>query len=89
MTQIPKLADIGLQPRGLTREQAAEYSGCKTLSAFDDRIRRGVLPGPTPGTRTWDRRLIDSYLDLASGLTPTTQPTALAAWREKRNARAS
>jgi hypothetical protein len=83
------LADLGLAPRGLTREQAAEYAGCQTLACFDDRIRKGLLPPASKGTHTWDRKLIDSYLDRASGLAPTTQPTALAEWREKRNARAS
>lgn len=89
MSRRPALDAIGLQPRGLTREQAAAYAGCKSLACFDDQVRRGVLPPAIKGTHTWDRKLIDSYLDRASGLTPTNQPTALAEWRAGRNARAS
>ena len=55
-------------PRGLSRKDAAAYSGCDTLSAFNDWIRRGILPGPIPGTHRWDRKAIDWALDKASGL---------------------
>lgn len=57
--------------RGLTREEAAEYCGCKTLSSFDERVRRGVIPRAMPGTHTWDRKAIDLALDRASGIAPT------------------
>lgn len=75
-----------IEPRGLSREDAARYAGCRTLSAFNDRIRRGLLPGPIPGTHTWDRRAIDAALDRAGGLTPTIAPeeTPLRAWQAKR-----
>ena len=45
----------GLQPRGLTREQAAVYCGCSTPGAFDRWVRDGLVPGPIPGTHRWDR----------------------------------
>ncbi len=64
MTTLP----LGLVPRGLTREQAAEYCGCESLQAFEDWVRRGIVPGPMAGTRRWDRKAIDRALDRRSGL---------------------
>lgn len=52
-----------ISPRGLTREQAAEYCGCETVDAFSDWVRRGIVPGPIRGTTRWDRRQIDRWLD--------------------------
>lgn len=86
MTNRPAIvsqADVGLSPRGLSREDAARYAGCKTLSAFHDQVRRGILPGPIPGTHTWDKKAIDAALDRASGLVGQKR-SALAEWREKR-----
>lgn len=73
-----------LPPRGLTRQEAAAYAGCQTISAFKERIRRGLLPGPMPGTRTWDRKAIDAALDRASGLTAKSGLSPLEEWRAKR-----
>lgn len=67
MTTLP----LGLFPRGLSREQAAEYCGCETACAFDDWVRRRIVPGPMPGTKRWDRKAIDRYLDRRSGLAET------------------
>lgn len=64
MTSLP----IGLVPRGLTREQAAEYCGCETVEAFQTWVRRGIVPGSIPGTARWDRKAIDRALDRRSGL---------------------
>jgi hypothetical protein len=58
---------LRLEPRGLSREQAAAYRGCAS-SAFDDWQRRGIVPGPIRGTKRWDRKAIDATLDKASGL---------------------
>jgi len=58
----------GKIPRGLSRKDAAAYAGCDSLSAFNSWIRRGILPGPIPGTHRWDRRAIDQAMDRASGL---------------------
>ncbi|KMO28560.1 helix-turn-helix transcriptional regulator [Methylobacterium aquaticum] len=63
MTALP----LGMLPRGLTREQAAEYCGC-SVEAFDDWVRRGYVPAAMPGTRRWDRKAIDRALDRRSGL---------------------
>lgn len=78
-----------LPPRGLSKAEAAAYAGCKSLSCFNHRVRRGILPGPIPGTYTWDRKAIDAALDRASGLQATMPPSALSEWREKRRARAT
>ncbi|KQT88897.1 hypothetical protein ASG59_13565 [Methylobacterium sp. Leaf466] len=64
MTTLP----IGLVPRGLTRDQAAEYCGCESLAAFDDWVRRGIVPRAMAGTTRWDRKAIDRALDRRSGL---------------------
>ncbi|MFH6783041.1 MULTISPECIES: hypothetical protein [Methylobacterium] len=64
MTKLP----IGMLPRGLTREQAAEYCGCETVEAFDAWVRRKIVPPAMPGTRRWDRKAIDRALDRLSGL---------------------
>jgi hypothetical protein len=62
------LSDIRIEPRGLSRDNAAAYCGCDSLSAFDDWVRRGIVPGPIVGTKRWDRRAIDAALDKRSGL---------------------
>lgn len=54
--------------RCLTREQAAEYCGL-SVHGFADWVRRGIVPGPIPGTHKWDLKAIDAALDKASGLT--------------------
>lgn len=71
MTTLP----IGIAPRGLSREQAAEYCGCDTLDAFDTWVKRKIVPGPIPGTHRWDRRAIDRALDRRSGLVVETAPS--------------
>lgn len=52
--------------RGMSKQEAAEYCGCKTLAAYDDWRRKGIVPGPIPGTNNYDRKLIDIWLDKAS-----------------------
>jgi len=73
-----------IAPRGLTRAQAARYAGCETLSAFANWVRRGILPGPIPGTHRWDKRAIDAALDRASGLQIALAPSALEEWKASR-----
>src|SRR5215831_3032619 len=63
-----------IEPRGLSKEQAAAYAGCQTLSAFNDCIRRGIMPDRFPGTHKWDRRAIDAALARLSGLQPKLSP---------------
>lgn len=66
MSEAAKRAAV--LPRGLSRRDAAAYCGCATLSAFDDWVRREIVPGPMPGTAKWDRKAIDRALDKRSGL---------------------
>jgi hypothetical protein len=99
MTPLDTMTEIGVNaepeytavpPRGMTKKDAATYCGCGSLAAFADWVRRGIIPGPIPGTRRWDRKAIDMKLDLASGLQTAIAPkTALEQWRTKRNARES
>ena len=72
------------QRRGMTREEAAAYCGCESIAAFSDWVRRGIVPGPLPGTHRWDRKAIDTALDRASGLEATLQQSPLEAWRARR-----
>ena len=58
----------GITPRGLTREQAAAYCGCETLAAFDEWVRKEIVPKAMLGTNRWDRKAIDRALDRRSGL---------------------
>ncbi|QOZ76706.1 hypothetical protein XH83_15345 [Bradyrhizobium sp. CCBAU 53351] len=54
--------------RMLTKQEAADYCGCNTLSAFDRWIQKGLIPRAMPGTNRWDLKALDSALDRASGL---------------------
>jgi hypothetical protein len=80
-----------IEPRGMSKQQAAAYAGCETLSAFNDWIRRGIMPGPIPGTHKWDRKAINAALDRLSGLQPTMQPrlSSYDAWKASQNASAA
>lgn len=68
--------------------EAAAYCGCESLSAFDDWVRRGIVPGPIPGTHRWDRRAIDTALDIASSLTSQSRDQ-FDEWKARRDARAT
>ena len=70
-----------LQPRGLTREDAAAYCGLMP-EGFDEWVRRGIVPGPIPGTQRWDRKAIDLALDRASGIT-TMKDSAFDEWKTR------
>jgi hypothetical protein len=71
-----------LAPRLLSKKKAAAYCGL-SLSGFDDWRRRGLLPGPIPGTNRWDVRLLDKALDKLSGLSqPDSLPTPQNAYDE-------
>jgi hypothetical protein len=70
------------EPRGLAKGDAAAYCGCESLSAFDDWVRRGIVPGPIPGTHRWDRKAIDAALDRASGLVTNQQESLYVAWKK-------
>jgi hypothetical protein len=69
MTVRPeRIVFLPLSPRSLSREHAATYCGCESLSAFDDWVRRALIPSPMRGTHWLDRRAINLALDRLSGL---------------------
>lgn len=74
------------EPRGLSKADAAAYAGCDSLSAFNDWIRRGIMPGPIPGTYKWDRKAIDAALDRASGIASASgdEMTPYQRWKAER-----
>ena len=80
-----------IEPRGMSKEQAAAYAGCESLSAFNDWVRRGILPRPIPGTRKWDRKAIDAALDRMSGLDSKIRPqlSPYDEWKASQNADAA
>lgn len=68
--------------RGMTKEETAEYCGCRTLAAFDNWRRKGIVPGPIPGTNVYDRKAVDRALDRVSGITDA--PAELSAYKRAR-----
>jgi hypothetical protein len=84
---ISKIRATSVLRRGLSREEAAAYAGCESLSTFSDWVRRGIMPGPIPGTHTWDRKAIDASLDRLSGLEPSIEPSPFDQWKAGQDAR--
>jgi len=80
MATHPALADLGIAPRLLTREQAAAYCGLST-HGFSEWVKTGRLPGPIAGTARWDLRAIDAALDSLSGI--GIGSLALDQWKAK------
>lgn len=78
-----------MKSRCLTKQEAAAYCGCKTISSFNDWVRRGIVPPPIKGTRRWDARAIDAALDRKSGLcvTISSSLSPLEEWKAKRASR--
>tara|TARA_R110000868_G_scaffold123244_2_gene326470 strand:+ start:1167 stop:1424 length:258 start_codon:yes stop_codon:yes gene_type:complete len=73
------------QPRAFSRANAASYCGI-TPSAFGVWQSKGIVPGPIPGTRRWDRRALDHALDRLSGIEDRPAPaSALDAWLERQS----
>ena len=64
---------LGILPRGLGREDAAEYCGVEPAT-FDDWRQKDLIPGPMPGTRRWDRKALDIALDKLSNITAPSAP---------------
>jgi hypothetical protein len=46
----------------LTRSEAAELCHL-TPSGFDSWVKRGIVPGPLPGTRRWSRAALTNALN--------------------------
>ena len=78
---VARVSIASLCPRGLTREDAAAYCGLSP-EGFDAWVKRGIVPGPIPGTQRWGRKAIDLALDRASGLeSPHKEDDAFERWR--------
>jgi excisionase family DNA binding protein len=59
------LADVGIAPRLLTREQAAAYLSVSP-NTFDAMVEDGVMPRPRllrGRRRAWDVRALDAAID--------------------------
>ena len=69
-----------MQKRGLTIAEAAAYAGLSE-SGFREWVRKGLVPGPWPGTRRYDRHALDAALDRISGVTNTK--SAYDEWKVK------
>ncbi|MFG1381255.1 hypothetical protein [Xanthobacter versatilis] len=76
-----------IEPRCLTQQQAAAYCGL-TASGFAAWCRQGIVPGPIPGTKRWDRHALDAALDKASGLrhAEAEPEDAYTKWKRERDA---
>ncbi len=72
---------MSIDPRVLSRDEAAMYCGCESVSTFDSWVRKGIIPRPIPGTTKWDRRAIDDALDRFGFSAPLIQ-----AWKAGKNA---
>ena len=55
------------RPRILTKRQAAEYCGL-SLSGYQAWVDQGLVPGPLPGTKRYDRLAMDRAIDELSGI---------------------
>ena len=86
MATHPALADLGIAPRLLTREQAAAYCGVG-LTTFTAWTRRGIVPGPVHRTHRWDRKAIDAALDVLGCIDDKLEGKALDQWKAQRRAR--
>ncbi len=65
MATRPALADLGIAPRLLTREQAAAYLSVSP-NTFDAMVEDGVMPRPRllhGRRRAWDMRALDAAID--------------------------
>lgn len=78
-----KLRIASLEPRGLTRAEAAMLAGLSP-AAFDKARKAGKYPGPTlPGGR-FDLRLMYVTMDRHSALEDAGEASPLDQWRASR-----
>jgi len=83
---LPRAVRAGEQandnwPPVLTRCEAAEM--CRiSVSTFDSWVRKGILPGPIPGTRRWSRVAIERRLEGGvAESSATDQPSPFEQWK--------
>lgn len=67
------LRSVGLTPRLLSRELAAEYCGISPTH-FDDHVAPSVPPLVMGRRNLWDRRALDCWFDRRSGLGDYLRP---------------
>jgi predicted DNA-binding transcriptional regulator AlpA len=79
------LANLGIAPRLLKREEAAAYCGVG-ITTFTAWVRRGIIPGPVSTTHRWDRKGIDAALDVLSHIDHKVEHKALDQWKAKHHA---
>ena len=54
--------------RLLSRDEVLEYLGRISPPTLSRWIKDGIVPGPAEGTKKWDRRQIDVWLDRRAGI---------------------
>lgn len=90
---MPRRPISQIEPRGLSREEAAAYVGLGARS-FDEARKAGHYPAPTLPCGRYDRILLDRAMDKLSGVAvvppaagPADQQAAMSdyqKWKEKR-----
>jgi predicted DNA-binding transcriptional regulator AlpA len=76
MNRWENVLPLSLPPRGLSREQGAEYVGVSP-SLFDELVKDGRMPPPkhVNSRRVWDRLELDaSFAALPSNDAPVKNP---------------
>ena len=74
---------VGLIPRLVTKEDICSYLGGISSATYDKWTRRGLAPGPVPGTNRYDIRQHDRLLDEKLGLaTAGRPPSPLEEWEQ-------
>jgi predicted DNA-binding transcriptional regulator AlpA len=74
MARLHSVLPPSIPPRGLSRQQAAEYIGVGATK-FDEMVKDGRMPKPKQidGRIVWDRVLLDEAFE---GLEDAEAPTA-------------
>lgn len=54
--------------RTMPARDACRYAGCPTMATFYVWVKKGILPGPIPGTHSYSRDALDAALDRLSGV---------------------
>lgn len=71
------------------KEGILAYLGNINSSTYEQWVKRGLVPGPVPHTRKYDRFAHDRYLDRAQGLVSAQGASEQASPLEEWLARAS
>ncbi len=69
----------GMSARLFTMKNLASELGVPVNTARSW-VKRGIIPGPMPGTRYWDIKAVHLALDKLSGLEPEKEEDALEKW---------